>query len=152
MSFPATNLSFSGPRLTGAALARKKKLEEDPLTSDVKMSSILCLSCGHRIRLSTRSLYDNHHWKRHKDRCIKRVGHVMDPTEQNPASSKSKSARRAKPKAKPKPTRKPRVRELIPHSHSDLTEITNSHFFRCYRELSPHHHPYHLLHPSALLL
>lgn len=40
----------------------------------------------------------------------------------------------------------------LPHSDSDLTEITYSRFFRCYRELSPRHHLYHLLHPSALLL
>ncbi|KAE9396891.1 hypothetical protein BT96DRAFT_92548 [Gymnopus androsaceus JB14] len=114
------NASASGRPLTGPALARKKRLEDDPLTSDLQTNSVLCLTCGQRVKLSDQTHYDTSHWYTHRQRCLKRAGQ-KDPAPSY--SQRPKVAARAKPnKARPKPSRKPK-RVTPPSSVSSLTSF-----------------------------
>ncbi|KIK50456.1 hypothetical protein GYMLUDRAFT_51164 [Collybiopsis luxurians FD-317 M1] len=132
---PSTSkiLMMSDPAqiLPGAAATRKKKLEDDPWTADVSIHSVKCLSCGHRVRLSTKSLFDNHHWNKHKARCLK-TDKIKDHNRSSSTLNKPprliqihRAPRRRKaPQAKPKPTGKPKRASSVSSSISSLTPIS----------------------------
>ncbi|KAJ3786960.1 hypothetical protein GGU10DRAFT_157321 [Lentinula aff. detonsa] len=94
------------------AAARKKRLEDDPWTADVSTVSVNCLGCGHLVRLSTKSLYDNHHWLMHKQRC-KRAGNIKDNPDIGQSSPRQPAVVQTKSKSKPKLNRKAKVRGFM---------------------------------------
>ncbi|KAJ4482205.1 hypothetical protein J3R30DRAFT_3457761 [Lentinula aciculospora] len=52
--------------LTVAQAQRKKMLEEDPLATNVQHNSVTCNACGKVVKYT---MFDLHHWNRHKSRC-----------------------------------------------------------------------------------
>ncbi|KAJ4475042.1 hypothetical protein J3R30DRAFT_3506228 [Lentinula aciculospora] len=124
----SNNASAPVEILKRPAAARKKKLEDDPWTADVSTVSVTCLGCRHLVRLSTKSLYDNHHWLMHKQRC-KRAGNMKDnldigqpslhPPDLVQTNSKVKS--RLNRKAKRAPSTSSSVSSLTPISTPPLT-------------------------------
>ncbi|KAF5379363.1 hypothetical protein D9757_007610 [Collybiopsis confluens] len=124
-SQPGPSVPISGPSpharpissgtpqvLPSAAAARKKKLEDDPWSTDICLQSVKCLNCGHCVRLSTKSLFDNHHWIKHKERCIPK-GDRRKKKDHPPSSSTSSASNRPrKAQAYKAP---PRIRR-VPHA------------------------------------
>ncbi|KAJ3984536.1 hypothetical protein F5890DRAFT_1291818 [Lentinula detonsa] len=105
------------------AAARKKRLEDDPWTADVSTVSVNCLGCGHLVRLSTKSLYDNHHWLMHKQRC-KRAGNIKDNPDIGQSSPRQPAVVQIKSKSKPKLNRKAKRPPSASSSVSSLTPIS----------------------------
>ncbi|KAJ3933141.1 MAG: hypothetical protein NXY57DRAFT_49339 [Lentinula lateritia] len=124
---PIDNPSIPVEILKRPAAARKKKLEDDPWTADVSTVSVTCLGCGHLVRLSTKSLYDNHHWLMHKQRC-KRAGNMKgssdigaSPQPSVPAQAKYKPNTKSNRKTKRAPSASSSVSSLTPISTPPLT-------------------------------
>ncbi|KAJ3815311.1 hypothetical protein EV368DRAFT_42011, partial [Lentinula lateritia] len=52
--------------LTAAQAQRKGMLEEDPLATNVQHNSVTCNACGKVVKYT---MFDLHHWTKHKTRC-----------------------------------------------------------------------------------
>ncbi|GAW00494.1 hypothetical protein F5879DRAFT_952567 [Lentinula edodes] len=119
---PIDNSSMPVEILKRPAAARKKKLEDDPWTADVSTVSVTCLGCGHLVRLSTKSLYDNHHWLMHKQRC-KRAGNMKGNSDIG-ASPQPSVLAQAKYRPNTKSNRKTKRAPSASSSVSSLTPIS----------------------------
>ncbi|KAM6497109.1 hypothetical protein JOM56_007582 [Amanita muscaria] len=64
---------------TAAERAREKKLRDDPMAIVVDPLYVDCRRCGTRIKLSSKSLYDNFHWRTHRARCLKKPAGTHKP-------------------------------------------------------------------------
>ncbi|KIL69300.1 hypothetical protein M378DRAFT_157549 [Amanita muscaria Koide BX008] len=64
---------------TAAERAREKKLRDDPMAIVIDPLYVDCRRCGTRIKLSSKSLYDNFHWRTHRARCLKKPAGTHKP-------------------------------------------------------------------------
>lgn len=51
---------------------RERILRDDPLATILTPQMVLCNRCNAKIKLSVKSAFDDFHWTRHRDRCLKR--------------------------------------------------------------------------------
>ena len=57
--------------LTKTELARREKLEKQPLAMVIDHMNVGCKRCGGLVKLTKHHLYDYSHWKTHRERCDK---------------------------------------------------------------------------------
>jgi hypothetical protein len=62
-------------------MQRKKVLEEDPLTTNVRHSSVTCKACGKVVKFN---MFDIGLWNRHKGRCQGKLSHSPSVSAQSP--------------------------------------------------------------------
>ncbi|KAK7469096.1 hypothetical protein VKT23_003587 [Stygiomarasmius scandens] len=79
-------MSDASEPLSEQAEVRKKELTDDPSATDVKPYSVTCKKCGTTVKLSKKSLYDVHHWRKHKARCANE-----DSTDKSEGTGKAKA-------------------------------------------------------------
>jgi len=60
-----------------AEKARERKIREDPMAEVLNPLFVSCKRCGGCIKLSVKSLYDPFHWKKHRERCLKKPVHIV---------------------------------------------------------------------------
>ncbi|KII87332.1 hypothetical protein PLICRDRAFT_55298 [Plicaturopsis crispa FD-325 SS-3] len=89
---------------TAAEQLREKRLRDDPMADVEGPLYIRCKRCNNRIKLSPKSTYDPFHWKKHRERCLKKdpAAPKMTLKERRAIKSAAKS-RRAKFKSASSP-------------------------------------------------
>ncbi|TFY54491.1 hypothetical protein EVG20_g9681, partial [Dentipellis fragilis] len=68
--------SETRPR-TAAERSREQKLRSDPLAEVVDAYFVDCRRCLTRIKLSAKSTFDLFHWRKHRERCLKRSASML---------------------------------------------------------------------------
>jgi len=70
-------VTFSEVMKSTAEKARERKIREDPMAEVLNSLFVSCKRCGGCIKLSVKSLYDPFHWKKHRERCLKKPVHIV---------------------------------------------------------------------------
>ncbi|KAG5342489.1 hypothetical protein C0989_001553 [Termitomyces sp. Mn162] len=65
---------------TEAEKAREKELLQDSMAIVLSPYLVRCRTCGSNIKLSMKSLFDGHHWRTHRTRCLKKRPTSASPT------------------------------------------------------------------------